>query len=143
MHPAAKTALAFVNRVTAAVYRKSDGRLGGKSVGLPVLLLTVPGRKTGVPRTAPVIYLEHGDSYVVVGSAFGSKSDPDWMRNLAAADSVRIRIADQEWDVSARIATGDERDSLWRNVIAPELPSLAKHEERSGRRFPVGVLARP
>ncbi|TJZ75988.1 nitroreductase family deazaflavin-dependent oxidoreductase [Rhodococcus oryzae] len=143
MHATVKAALAFVNRVTAALYRTSDGRLGGKSVGLPVLLLTVPGRKTGIPRTVPVIYLEHGDLYVVVGSAFGSKTDPDWMRNLAAADSVRIRVADQEWDVSARIATGDERDRLWRNVIAPELPSLAKHEARSGRAFPVGVLARP
>ncbi|MGW6376044.1 nitroreductase/quinone reductase family protein [Rhodococcus sp. NPDC055112] len=143
MHPIAKTALAFVNRATVALYRISDGRLGGRSVGLPVLLLTVPGRKTGVPRTAPVIYLAHGDSFVVVGSAYGAKSDPDWMRNLAAAETARIRIGDHEREVSARIANREERERLWQHVIVPKLPTIAKHEAKSGRSFPVGVLTRP
>jgi len=112
-------------------------------VGLPVLLLTAPGRTTGIPRTTPVVYLENGDSYVVVGSAFGTRTDPDWIRNLAAAEAVRIRIGDDESEVSARIATGEERDRIWRQVIVPALPTIAKHEARSGRTFPVGVLARP
>lgn len=143
MNRLAKTALAFRNRATVAVYRVSGGRLGGRSVGLPVLLLTAPGRTTGIPRTTPVVYLENGDSYVVVGSAFGTRTDPDWIRNLAAAEAVRIRIGDDESEVSARIATGEERDRIWRQVIVPALPTIAKHEARSGRTFPVGVLARP
>lgn len=77
----------------------------------------------------------------MVGSAFGARTDPDWIRNLAAADSVRIRIGDHELEVSARIATGEERDRLWQQVIVPKLPTIAKHEAMSGRTFPVGVLA--
>ncbi|MET4046894.1 deazaflavin-dependent oxidoreductase (nitroreductase family) [Rhodococcus sp. UYP5] len=137
-----KTALMIRNQAAVVLYRISDGRLGGRSVGLPVLLLTVPGRKTGIPRTTPVIYLEHGDSYVVVGSAFGAKSDPDWMRNLAVAELAQIRVSDHECEVSARITAGEERERLWRQVIVPALPTIAKHEVRSGRMFPVGVLAR-
>ncbi|MFC4603423.1 nitroreductase/quinone reductase family protein [Rhodococcus kronopolitis] len=138
-----KTVLAFRNRASVAGYRMSAGRLGGRAAGLPVLLLTVPGRRTRVPRTTPVCYLERGDAYVVVGSAYGSKTDPDWIRNLAATEFARIRIRGQEWEVSARIATGAERDRLWRRTIVPAAPAIAKHEARSGRMFPVAVLTRP
>ncbi|WP_397484724.1 nitroreductase/quinone reductase family protein [Rhodococcus sp. AG1013] len=137
-----KTALTFRNRAAVALYRISDGSLGGRSVGLPVLLLTVPGRKTGVPRTTPLIYLEHDNSHVVVGSAFGTKTDPDWIRNLAVAESAWIRVGDREWEVSIRIVAGEERERLWQQVIVPALPTIAKHEAKSGRTFPVCVLAR-
>lgn len=138
-----RTVWAFRNRATSALYRITGGRLGGKAVGLPVLLLTAPGRRTGLPRTTPVVYLQHGDSYVVVGSAFGSKTDPDWIRNVAAAGTCRIRIGDREWTAVARIATGGERERLWRRLILPALPTIAKREAKSGRTFPVGVLKRP
>ncbi|MDH6679392.1 deazaflavin-dependent oxidoreductase (nitroreductase family) [Rhodococcus sp. LBL1] len=143
MHLISQTALRLRNRVTVALYRISDGRLGGTAVGLPVLLLTAPGRKTGIPRTTPVIYLEHDDSYVVVGSAFGTRSAPDWIKNLAAAESARIRIGDAESEVPARIAIGEEREQLWQHVIVPALPTIATHEAKSGRTFPVGILTKP
>ncbi|AYJ50672.1 nitroreductase/quinone reductase family protein [Rhodococcus sp. P1Y] len=142
MHPISKAALMFRNRAAVALYRRSNGRLGGRSVGLPVLLLTVPGRKTGLSRTTPVIYLEHGSSYVVVGSAFGAKTDPDWVKNLVVAKSAVIRVGDREWEVSARIAVDEERDRLWHEVVMPALPVIAKHEEKSGRMFALGVLVR-
>lgn len=71
--------MAAVNRLAAWVYRRTKGRVGGSAKGVPVLLITVPGRKTGVPRSVPVAFFEHGDGYLVAGSAGGGKADPQWI----------------------------------------------------------------
>lgn len=142
MNPIARSALKLRNLAAVSIYRASRARLGGKSVGLPVLLLTVRGRSTGKPRTTPLIYLAHEDSYVVVGSAFGAMADPDWIRNLAAARSAQIRVGDREWQVSARVTAGEERERLWQDVVTPALPKIAGYEAKSGRKFPICVLDR-
>lgn len=136
----ARGTLRYRNRVMAAVYRGSKGRIGGQAVGLPVLLLTVAGRTTGLARTTPVIYLVDGPSIVLVGSAFGAVSDPDWARNLAVAGSAQVRIKNNTWMVTARPAVGAVRDRLWQQLIVPTLPTIGEHEKNSGRVFPVYVL---
>ncbi|WP_116917993.1 nitroreductase/quinone reductase family protein [Williamsia muralis] len=128
--------------MSSAIYRRSKGRIGGQAVGLPVLLLTVAGRKSGLARTTPVIYLVDGTSIVLVGSAFGSKSDPDWVKNLAVAGGARVQIKRRECTVTARSAIGEERDRLWQQLIEPNLPTISVHERNSGRLFPVYVLTR-
>jgi deazaflavin-dependent oxidoreductase (nitroreductase family) len=108
--------------------------------GLPLLLLTVPGWRTGALYTVPVVYFEHGGKHLVVGTGLGgSKATPQWFRNLTAAGAGRIRVRDQVHDVGARVAGAAERDELWR-VIAARAPHFDKWRGRIGRSFPVAVL---
>lgn len=123
------------------LYRRSNGRIGGTARGgTPVLLLTVPGRKTGTPYTTPVSYFDHQDGYVVTGTAGGTKQDPQWFRNLRAASRAHIELGPRHLDVDVHVATGAERDRLWREVVLARAPSFAAYEEKSGRVIPVAVL---
>jgi deazaflavin-dependent oxidoreductase (nitroreductase family) len=140
MNAFVKRALRAANAAVVGLYRRSGGRIGGKARGTDVLLLTVAGRKTGQPRTVAVSYFQHDGEYLIVGSAGGSKQDPQWIRNLAAVGEGRIQIRDQVQEVSARIADGAERDRLWREVVLAKFPFFAKYEEKAGRTIPVAVL---
>ena len=128
------------NNLGVSLYRRSGGRIGGSAKGLPVLLLTVPGRRTGRPHTVAVAYFEHDGGYLVMGSGGGMKEEPQWMRNLKAASHATIQIGDDVREVTARITAGTERDRLWHDVVLARAPSSAKYETRSGRTIPVGVL---
>ena len=132
--------MAAGSRAASWVYRRSNGRIGGSVKGLPVLLLTVTGRKTGRARSAPVAYFEHGDGYVLAGTAGGAKTDPQWIHNLAAAGQASIQVREHRYDVDARIAESGERDELWKNVILTRAPSFSSYEEKSGRPIPIAVL---
>jgi hypothetical protein len=86
MSPLVRTLMMAARRGAVFAYRRSGGKIGGRARGgSPVLLLTVKGRSTGVPRTAPVSWFEHDGGYVVVGSGGGSAGDPQWFRNLRRA----------------------------------------------------------
>ena len=140
MNPVLKKTLQAVNATAVGLYRRSNGRIGGKARGTDVLLLTVAGRKTGQPRTVAVSYFEYDGDYVIVGSAGGLKQDPQWIRNLAAAGQARIQIRDQVQVVGGRIAERAERDRLWDDVVLARFPLFAKYQEKSGRTIPVAVL---
>ncbi len=90
MNPVAKRAMRAANRLAVFLYRTSGGRVGGRAKGTAVLLLTVPGRKTGTPRTVPVSYFEHHGALIVTGSAGGMKNNPQWIRNLQAAGAADV-----------------------------------------------------
>ncbi|MDX6260826.1 MAG: hypothetical protein QOH84_2514 [Kribbellaceae bacterium] len=138
--PVLRTIAGPANRLAVRLYRRSAGRIGGTAKGLPVLLITVPGRKTGTPHTVPVAYFEDDGRYVVTGSAGGSKPDPQWFRNLRAATRVQIQIADSQSDVGAHVLQGADRDRLWQDVVLARAPFFAKYEAKAGRIIPVAVL---
>ncbi len=129
------------NAAAVALYRWSGGRIGGTAAGRsPVLLLTVAGRVTGRPHTTPVSGFAHGGSYVLVGSGGGSTAEPQWMRNLRAASRAHIQVRTRQHDVTVRIAEGEERDRLWRDVVLTRAPMFAHYEPKSGRTMPIAVL---
>jgi deazaflavin-dependent oxidoreductase (nitroreductase family) len=140
MNPVANKMMAAGNNAAAWVYRRTRGRIGGSAKGLPVLLLTVPGRKTGIPRTVPVAYIEHGNDYLVTASAGGAKADPQWIHNLGAAGKAHISVFEDQYDVDARIADSAERDELWQEVVLAQAPFFANYEEKSGRTIPIALL---
>jgi len=142
MNPVASKVMAAGNKAAAWVYRRTRGRVGGSAKGLPVLLLTVPGRKTGKPHTVPVAYFEHGTGYLVAASAGGGKANPQWIHNLGAAGKAHVSVYGDDHDVEARIVDSPERDELWREVVLAKAPFFAKYEEKSGRTIPIAVLAR-
>jgi F420H(2)-dependent quinone reductase len=131
------------NRAAAWVYRRSRGRIGGSAKGVPVLLLTVSGRKTGIPRTVPVAYFEHGDGYLVAASAGGGKANPQWIHNLVAARKAHVTVFEDQYEVDARIAHNAERDELWEEVVLAQAPFFAKYQEKSGRTIPIALLTAP
>lgn len=128
------------NRLGTALYRWSRGKVGGTAKGVPVLLVTVPGRRTGTPRTTPVAYFDHDGKYVVSGTAGGSAAEPQWFRNLRATRTAHVELADRAMDVRVDVLPCGDRDRIWRDVILPEAPSFAKYEKKAGRIIPVAVL---
>lgn len=112
------------SKANTALYKATGGRVGGTwrvGAGLrkpaPVCLLTTIGRKSGQPRTAPLIYLRRGDSFVVVASQGGSAKNPAWYLNLRANPQVTIQIGKEKHDLVARTATDAERAELWPDLV--------------------------
>lgn len=126
-------------RVHRWAYEKSGGRIGGTMMGMPVLLLHTTGRKTGAPRTSPLMYLPHGDACVVIASNAGEPRHPAWWHNLQANPRAEVQRGRQRTRVVAREAQGDERAQLWAEVLRRE-KSYAEYEARTTRRIPVVVL---
>ena len=141
MNAAMKRLMRAGNGLAVFLYRKSNGRIGATARGgTPVLLLTVPGRKTGTPRTTPVSYFEVEGAYVVTGTAGGTKQDPQWFRNLRAASRAHVELGPRRLEVDVHVASEAERVRLWREVVLARVPSFATYEEKSGRVIPVAVL---
>ena len=96
------------------LYRRTNGRIGGRVMDKrPLLLLTVPGRRSGTRHTVPVVCFDDSGRYLVVGTGMGgSKRTPQWFLNLQAAGGARIRIREREHEVDAHVADDAERAQL-------------------------------
>jgi deazaflavin-dependent oxidoreductase (nitroreductase family) len=140
LNPVLKRVIRTGNRLSVFLYRRSKGRIAGSAKGHRLMLLTAPGRKSRQPHTVAVTFFEHGGSYVVAGSAGGMKNDPQWIKNLAATPTAHIQIGAEESDVRVRMAQGDERDQLWRDVVVAHAPFFANYQEKTGRTIPLAVL---
>ncbi|HEX3567317.1 MAG TPA: nitroreductase/quinone reductase family protein [Acidimicrobiales bacterium] len=95
------------------VYEKSDGRIGKHSGGVPALLLTTTGRKTGLSRTNGLTYCRDRGDLVVVASNGGSDRPPAWLLNLQAEPRVTVRLGRRLLRATARVADPKERAHLW------------------------------
>ena len=140
MNTAAQKVMRWGSRLAVLLYRRSNGRIAGSARGLPVLLLTVPGRRTGKLHTVAVSYFEKDGSYLVTGSAGGMKDDPQWMKNLRATPTAHIRIGAREVDVRVHVTDPEQRDELWRDVVTAQAPFFAGYQEKSGRVIPIAIL---
>jgi F420H(2)-dependent quinone reductase len=106
--------LRWIGKLNAPAYRLSGGRIGAKVGDAPVLLLTTVGRKSGEPRTAPVVYLERGEAMIVIDTNAGNEKLPAWSLNLKARPRAEVQIGKEKTAVTARVAEGAEREELWR-----------------------------
>ena len=121
------------------LYRVSGGRIGGRVVGMPVLMLTTTGRKSGEPRTNVLTYVPKGRAAVVFASNAGEPRHPAWWLNLAADPHATVQRGQEVMPVVAREAEGEERARLWDEVVRTEA-GYAVYAERTTRRIPVVVL---
>lgn len=121
------------------LYRVSGGRLMGKVRGIPVLLITVAGRKTGDKHTNPVLYLEDDGKYVVTGSGAGSTQEPQWFKNLRRTDQAEVEVGRRHLPVSVEIAEGAEREVLWQRLLV-RAPFFADYQKKVERQIPMAVL---
>src|SRR5215218_10327255 len=121
------------NRIGVWMYRTLDGRLASGSKDVHVLMLTTPGRRTGIPRSTCVRYLETPAGLVVWGTGSGSRREPDWMHNLRQAATAQVKVREREFAVKPRELHGDARDVMWRSTILAKAPEVAKYEKKAGR----------
>ncbi|MFI5029048.1 MAG: nitroreductase family deazaflavin-dependent oxidoreductase [Solirubrobacterales bacterium] len=133
------TALRWTGKLNVPVYRATGGRIGGKVGKAPVLLLTTTGRKSGQPRTAPVVYLADGERLVVIGSNAGHTRTPAWSLNLKANPDAEVEVGRDRRPVRARVAEGEERAGLWRKHNN-QYSGFDEYEERTDRDIAVFVL---
>jgi deazaflavin-dependent oxidoreductase (nitroreductase family) len=122
-----------------AVYRGSGGRFGGRMNGMPVLLLTAKGRKSGKSRTTPLLYVRDGEAIVVVASNGGSDYVPAWWLNLRSNPEAEIELGRGRTRVSARKASSAERARLWPEFTS-RFSAYAKYATRTAREIPVVIL---
>jgi len=134
----------LIRAVSAAntwVYRLSGGRVGGRFLrGAPVLLLTTIGRKSGRPRTAPLLYLEDGDELVIVASKGGMSQHPVWFLNLEANPDVEVELGSTRRRMRARRASDEEKAKLWPRLVAM-YRDYDDYQARTDRNIPVVILA--
>jgi deazaflavin-dependent oxidoreductase (nitroreductase family) len=106
-----------------------------------ILLLTTTGRRSGAPRTTPMMFHRDGDRLLVIASSAGAPADPDWYRNLVAHPTVKVELDTETYEATATPAKGEEYDRLW-TMLKEKYPFFVDHEAKAGRRIPVVILTR-
>ena len=123
-------------------YRETDGEYGHDwKEGTSTLLLTTTGRRSGEPRTTPLIYGRKGDDFLIVASKGGAPEPPAWYENLEQQPEVEIQVLDETIPVRARTATDAEKPDLW-EIMAAEWPHYDDYQRKTDRPIPVVVLER-
>lgn len=130
-----------MSRLNAWLYRTSGGKIWGTWLrGAPIMLLTTTGRRSGEPRTAPLLYLRDGDDIVCVASQGGMSKHPLWFRNLEADPDCEVEIGSRKQKMRARRASDEEKASLW-----PRLTEMYRdfddYQARTERNIPVVILS--
>ena len=121
-------------------YVATDGADGHEwRPGVPTLLLTTRGRRSGALRRTPLIYGRDGDAYVVVASYGGSPEHPDWYFNLSDDPEVEIQVGDEVMPARAATAEGEDRERLWRQMTGI-WPDYDKYQARTQRVIPIVTL---
>lgn len=123
------------------VYRETGGEHGYEWRGTTILLLTTLGRRSGEPRTMPLIHRTDGDRWVVVASKGGWSHNPLWFENLVSNPDASIQVRDEEIAVRASVAEGEERARLWK-LMTEVWPAYDDYQQKTDREIPVVVLTR-
>ena len=122
-------------------YLATNGADGHLWNGVPTLLLTTTGRKSGSARTLPLIYGRDGARYVIVASRGGAPDHPAWYKNLAARPEVRLQVAADKFAARATTAKGAERTRLWQ-AMTKIWPAYDDYQAKTSREIPVVILER-
>jgi len=131
----------IVTKVHVFLYGLTSGKVGSTLMGMPILLLTVVGNKSGKTRTVPLSYMMDKKSYVVVASSGGSKNNPGWYWNLKKAKKAQIQIGGKKFRVIAKEATGKKRSQLWEKVTKLG-KYYEKYQEMTPRTIPIMILSK-
>ena len=131
-------------RDQVATYEATDGREANTlmDTGLPVVIFTTRGRRSGKLRKMALMKVEHDGSYALVASKGGAPEHPVWYHNLTAdPDALMVQDGADRWDATARELTGDERQEWWDRAVAA-YPPYAEYQTRTDRLIPVLLAER-
>ena len=128
-------------RKQAELYESSGGTKGTTMRGMPVILLTTVGSKSGKLRKTPLMRVEHGGAYAVVASLGGAPKHPVWYYNIVQEPHVELQDGPDRADYIAREVTGEEKAVWWERAVAA-YPDYAAYQKKTDRQIPVFVLTR-
>lgn len=123
------------------LYERSGGTEGTtlRDTGLPVVIVTTRGTKSGKLRKVPLMRVEHDGCYAAVASMGGAPKHPVWYFNVLADPHVEVQDGPRRWDMIAREVTGDEKKVWWDRAVAA-FPNYADYQKKTEREIPVFVL---
>jgi deazaflavin-dependent oxidoreductase (nitroreductase family) len=127
-----------------AEYESSGGTRGNvqRQTGLPVVIVTMRGARTGKVRKTPLMRVEHAGEYVLVASKGGTPENPGWYHNLVAhPDEVQVQDGPEPFDVTVRELAGDERALWWDRAVAA-FPGYAGYQTKTERQIPLLLATR-
>ena len=125
-------------------YERSRGREANTfmDTGLPIIIVTTRGNKTGKLRKTPLMRVEHGGEYALVASVGGAPKHPVWYHNVKAdPNAVTIQDGPEPFDATVREVTGDERAEWWKRAVAA-YPPYAEYQQNTERVIPVFIASR-
>ena len=130
-------------REQVETYEGSGGERGNTllDTGLPVIIVTNRGNKSGTIRKTPLMRVEHGGEYALVASKGGAPKHPVWYYNLKANPRVTIQDGPEPFEADVRVVTGDERAEWWERAVAA-YPPYAEYQAKTEREIPVFVASR-
>ncbi len=126
-------------RLQVFVYRRSGGRRMAHLRGMPILVLTTAGRRTGKERVTPVMYFQDGESFVITASNNGRDRQPSWFLNLKAQPQAKIEVGGMTKVVIARQASVEERGRLWPQLVE-RAPFFDGYQQNAPREIPMVIL---
>jgi deazaflavin-dependent oxidoreductase (nitroreductase family) len=131
-----------VLRVHDELYKRSGGRFGHKVLGVPTLLLSTTGRRSGKTRVNSLVYARDGGDYLLVASKGGADTHPAWLHNLTADANVEIQVGREKMKGVARVARpGDaDYDRLWKIVNDGNSDRYNGYQRKTDRPIPVVVV---
>ncbi|MST33776.1 nitroreductase family deazaflavin-dependent oxidoreductase [Acidimicrobiaceae bacterium USS-CC1] len=121
------------------LYESSGGKEGTTLRGLPVIVLTSVGARSGKIRKTPLMRVEHAGTYAAVASQGGAPTHPLWYHNLKAHPRVELQDGPHKGDYVAREVTGGERDTWWARAVSA-YPDYADYQRKTDRQIPVFVI---
>jgi deazaflavin-dependent oxidoreductase (nitroreductase family) len=121
------------------LYEGSGGTKGTTLRGMPVIILTTIGAKSGKVRKVPLMRVEHDGIYAIVASLGGAPKNPVWYYNVLADPHVEVRDGTNTWDLRAREVKGEEKAAWWQRAISA-YPDYADYQKKTDREIPVFVL---
>jgi F420H(2)-dependent quinone reductase len=139
--PAIAAAQKWVTKLHVAAYRATKGKIGGRLMNSPVLLLLTTGRKSGKERTTPLLFLRDGVNYIMVASNGGTAGDPAWWLNLQKDPEAIVEVGGRTLRVRAEGVKGEEKRRLWTRLVET-YPLYESYQRRTDREIPV-ILLRP
>ena len=130
-----------LNQRVISEFRANQGKVGGMFEGMPVLLMTMKGAKTGRTLIRPVCYSRDGDAIVIIASYGGLPHNPPWYHNLVANPNVTVEVAAEKFKAKASVTSGKERQRLF-DQMAKQMPFFTDYQKKTARQIPVLVLNR-
>jgi deazaflavin-dependent oxidoreductase (nitroreductase family) len=128
-------------REQVELYESSGGTEGLTLRGVPCVILTSVGARSGKLRKVALMRVEHDGAYAVVASLGGAPQHPVWYHNVVASPHVELQDGPQKWDMTAREVTGDEKALWWKRAVEV-WPDYAEYQKKTDRQIPVFVLER-